>query len=381
MSRVCGLLLECVFLSIATVSTTPPQALLSRQPTSKPLFTIAVIAGEDAVNIISQKTAVAPIVEVRDRNKLPIAGASVVFWISTGNAAFSEGAKQLTVITDAAGRAVGTGYAPTSAGPVNIDVVVTVDGQTSTTSISQSNMMTAGQPTRPEREQSDAKETDGGWGARTWLTVVGGAVAGTAAITAATRAPDCRIDVVPPSDLSQVPGTTNIQRFVLAIDPPDCEPSNWSATSPDSFVTLSPSAGSGSAIISASFATNNPSAPTRNFSVTIAGILFTGTQRQNLPPCNSQQIAGGNAPETRSVEMGVRSGTFVFSYDTQQIPDRMVVSHAGQTLFDTGCVGTNGTRSQTLSYSGTTTSVSVAVTPNCLRAGSTAWSFTVSCPR
>ena len=33
---------------------------------------IVVISGEDAVNIIQQKTAVAPVVEVRDRNDLPV---------------------------------------------------------------------------------------------------------------------------------------------------------------------------------------------------------------------------------------------------------------------------------------------------------------------
>lgn len=42
---------------------------------------IIVVAGEDAVNIIQQKTAVAPIVEVRDRNDNPVAGALVTFSI------------------------------------------------------------------------------------------------------------------------------------------------------------------------------------------------------------------------------------------------------------------------------------------------------------
>jgi hypothetical protein len=38
---------------------------------------IGVVAGEGAVNIIQQKTAVAPIVAVRDRNNLPVSGATV----------------------------------------------------------------------------------------------------------------------------------------------------------------------------------------------------------------------------------------------------------------------------------------------------------------
>src|SRR5687767_1594026 len=64
---------------------------------------IVVIEGEDAVNIIQQKTAVAPVVEVRDRNDLPIAGVPVTFTISGGqSAAFSGGLQQLTVTTNAA---------------------------------------------------------------------------------------------------------------------------------------------------------------------------------------------------------------------------------------------------------------------------------------
>ncbi len=40
---------------------------------------VVVIEGEDAVNIIQQKTAVRQVVEVRDRNNLPVPGAIVTF--------------------------------------------------------------------------------------------------------------------------------------------------------------------------------------------------------------------------------------------------------------------------------------------------------------
>src|SRR4051812_17503162 len=66
---------------------------------------IVVIEGEGAVNIIQQKTAVAPIIEVRDRNNVPIAGAVVRFTIEGGKqAAFSGGSQTLTITTNAAGR-------------------------------------------------------------------------------------------------------------------------------------------------------------------------------------------------------------------------------------------------------------------------------------
>jgi hypothetical protein len=41
---------------------------------SQPALRIVVIEGEDAVNVIQQKTAVAPVIEVRDRNNLPVPG-------------------------------------------------------------------------------------------------------------------------------------------------------------------------------------------------------------------------------------------------------------------------------------------------------------------
>ena len=95
-------------------------------------------------------------------------------------------------------------------------------------------------------------------------------------------------------------------------------------------------------------------------------------------PCGSVQVAGGDTPVTRTVELGVSSGTFNFSYDTYSIPDRMVVTYQGRVLFDTGCVGASG--SVNLSYAGTDTRVSVSVTPNCSGTTGTGWQFTVSCP-
>lgn len=95
-------------------------------------------------------------------------------------------------------------------------------------------------------------------------------------------------------------------------------------------------------------------------------------------PCSTTQVAGGDTAESRSIQMGKVSGTFNFSYDTYSIPDRMVVSYEGKTLFDTGCVGASG--SVKLNYSGTSTTVTVQVTPNCTGGSGTQWTFTVDCP-
>ncbi|HYU79044.1 MAG TPA: hypothetical protein VEK56_08655 [Vicinamibacterales bacterium] len=106
-------------------------------------LSIIVIAGEDAVNIIQQKTAVAPIVEVRDRNDLPVSGVPVTFAIrGVHKAAFTGGVQRLTITTNAAGRATVSGITPLGSGTYQIDVAAAYQGQTTTVTISQTNVLT-----------------------------------------------------------------------------------------------------------------------------------------------------------------------------------------------------------------------------------------------
>jgi hypothetical protein len=132
-----------------------------------PGLKIVVLEGEGAVNIIQQKTAVAPIVEVRDRNDLPVSGAAVTFTIGGNNATFTGGLRTLTVTTNAAGRAAVTGLNPVASGGSQISVQATFQGQTATTTIAQSNVPTASQ------SGSGANEGSGGG-------LSGGAIAGIA---------------------------------------------------------------------------------------------------------------------------------------------------------------------------------------------------------
>ncbi len=103
---------------------------------------IVVIEGEDAVNIVRQQTAVAPIVEVRDRNDQPVAGAIVRFAVTRGRASFN-GARTLTVTTNQAGRAVATGFTPNGAGALQLSATATFQGQTAAIAISQTSVLTA----------------------------------------------------------------------------------------------------------------------------------------------------------------------------------------------------------------------------------------------
>jgi len=133
---------------------------------------IVVIKGEDAVNIIQQKTAVAPVIEVRDRNNLPVPGATVTFSVAHG--ATFGGAPSLTVVTNGAGQAVATGFTPTAAGAIQINATAAFQGQTVAATITQSNVMTAAQ----------AAAAGGGGGISGTVIGVVAAVAGGGAVAA-----------------------------------------------------------------------------------------------------------------------------------------------------------------------------------------------------
>ena len=133
---------------------------------------IVVGEGEGAVNIIQQKTAVAPVIEARDRNDQPVAGAVVRFAIQKGRASFN-GARTLTATTNALGRATATGLTPIGNSPLQIGASAAFQGQTAAITIAQTNVLTAAQ----------ASAAAGGGGGLSHLTVAaitGGAGAGIA---------------------------------------------------------------------------------------------------------------------------------------------------------------------------------------------------------
>lgn len=149
-------------------------ALIEAQaPASSPLR-IVVIEGEGAVNIIQQKTAVRPLVEIRDRNNLPVAGATVTFTIGGGSpAAFAGGVQTLTVTTNAAGQAAAGGLNALSSGAFQIQVQAAYQGQIATAAISQTNFATAA-----AASQASASGAGGGTGGSTGGTASGAAGGG-----------------------------------------------------------------------------------------------------------------------------------------------------------------------------------------------------------
>jgi hypothetical protein len=112
---------------------------------SQPSLKILVLEGEDGVNIIRQNTAAKPIVEVRDQNDLPVAGAAVLF-ILPGRGpggTFANGTKELSVTTDSTGRAAATEWRPSGRGVFRMEIRASYQGQSATTSVTQNNFNTA----------------------------------------------------------------------------------------------------------------------------------------------------------------------------------------------------------------------------------------------
>jgi hypothetical protein len=141
---------------------------------------IVVLEGEGAVNILQQKTAVAPVVEVRDRNDQPVAGALVRFAIRSGRATFS-GARTISVTTDAGGRAIAAGFAPTGSGGLQIGATAAFQGQTAAITIAQTTVTTAAQAAAASGA-AGAGAGGGGGLSTTTIGVIAGAAAGGVAV-------------------------------------------------------------------------------------------------------------------------------------------------------------------------------------------------------
>src|SRR5262245_14832977 len=156
----------------------PAERGICQQPSAAAVLRIVVVEGEDAVNVVQQKTAVAPVIEVRDRNDQPVAGAVVRFAIRNGRATFG-GARTLTVTTNAAGRAVATGFAPTGSGALQISATAAFQGQSAAAvTIAQTNVLTTAQATAVS-SAGGASDSSGAAGASSGGASAGGGVSGT----------------------------------------------------------------------------------------------------------------------------------------------------------------------------------------------------------
>lgn len=131
-----------------------PSLVLSQQPVGgmrNSDFKINILDGEDGVNIIKKKTAVKPVIEVRDKDNLPIAGIAVGIGIGL-YAVFEDGSHTATVITNSNGIATAPNFRPLTQGRFTIQVSATYRGQTQTTFIHQTNFQTVAQAVKAGKQ-------------------------------------------------------------------------------------------------------------------------------------------------------------------------------------------------------------------------------------
>jgi hypothetical protein len=114
-----------------------------------PALRIVILEGEDVSNNIKERTAREPIVQVEDENHKPVAGAAVLFTVTTqsGHAggSFLNGAKSFTGQTDANGQIHAQGFHPNGhAGQLHINVTASKGQLTAHSTIAQTNVAAAG---------------------------------------------------------------------------------------------------------------------------------------------------------------------------------------------------------------------------------------------
>jgi hypothetical protein len=128
------------------------EALGQAQPQA---LEITILDGDGALNNIRQRTAREPIVQVKDRNRKPVAGALVVFAIHDGPSGAGgsiNGASTFSAVTDADGRAVARGFTPNGVeGQFTITVTATLGTAVATATIHQQNRLgqASGSPQAP----------------------------------------------------------------------------------------------------------------------------------------------------------------------------------------------------------------------------------------
>lgn len=107
---------------------------------------ILILKGDGAINNIKSRTAREVIVEVRDENNKPVAGAAVVFLLPSAGpgVAAPGGASMVSTVTDSAGRAAARGLKPNpQAGRFNIQVRANFQQLTGQAVVSQSTAIAA----------------------------------------------------------------------------------------------------------------------------------------------------------------------------------------------------------------------------------------------
>jgi hypothetical protein len=118
--------------------------MLAQDSVTKERLHIEILKGDHGVNVLNTKTAVKPIVEVRDRNDLPVAGVAVTFTAPNDGPSvlFLNGSRSITLISDPTGQVVVEGMEPVNPGRFQIAVSASLQSETVVTAISLTNLLT-----------------------------------------------------------------------------------------------------------------------------------------------------------------------------------------------------------------------------------------------
>ncbi len=161
---------------------------------------VLVLEGEGATNVISTRTVTAPIVEVRDQNDRPVAGANVTFRSPMGGPGltFPDQRTFRQFKTNAQGQTMAVGVIPNGqAGRFRIEVTAVLGSQMGHAEITQTNVSN-GEQIRADRKSSRKK---------LWITlaavVAGGAATGIVLATrGSTSAPSATTVVLNPGPIT-----------------------------------------------------------------------------------------------------------------------------------------------------------------------------------
>jgi hypothetical protein len=271
--------------------------LASAVAAQAPQLKIVVLEGENAVNIIQQKTAVRALVEVRDQNNLPVSGATVTFAVTGKGGATVTGAQTVTVTTGTSGQAALTGMTPSSSGGLQISVNAAFKGLSAATSITQTVVATAATAAAIAGGAGTAAAGGGGGiGTGALIGIIGGvgAVAGGVAVAGGGGSesndvsstgpptnpgstagpvplPTCVFDVSP--TVLTVPISGGTFTVTVTMTPSSCANPTWPVTNIPSIVSVDRTSGTGTGTVTLTIAPFSPTEtfPTRTSAIGIAG--------------------------------------------------------------------------------------------------------------
>jgi hypothetical protein len=276
----------------------PFVAAFSMVAAQQPQLRIVVLEGEGAVNIIQQKTAVKAVVEVRDRNNLPVSGASVTFAVTGKGGATVAGTQTVTVATNAAGQASLTGMTPASSGGLQLSVNATYNGLSAATTITQTVVATAAVAaaatagTAAATTAATGAAAGGGLSTGALVGIIGGVAAVGGGVAVAGGGSDEEVDdhpefneapVAPKPNcvfttsptLLTVPIEGGSYGVTVTVGPADCIPQEWTVTNVASFASVDRMGGSGNGSVTVTVSPFSPTAtfPARSGAISIAGTV------------------------------------------------------------------------------------------------------------